>query len=73
MKCVNCGAEVTGGICCNDHNFIARFDDHKYSGILQIGDKRYNVRISEITTEIIHPHPYVPDRMIHTFVLQEIL
>lgn len=88
MKCVNCGAEVSGSICeyCGTRyekgGLLAKFEVGQRNGKLCIGDKEFNVYLSEVEVEascgtcfgrdIDGRFHYYPDRTLHKFTLQEL-
>ena len=88
MKCINCGAEVTGGTCeyCGTHydinkGFVVKIGP-EHTGTLKIGNEQYKVYIDEVkgtlTKEVSMGRDFngkmmmMPGRIVRTFILKEL-
>ena len=88
MKCVNCGAEITGSTCeyCGTHynkdkGFTVTIGPDS-KGTLRIGDEQYKVYIDkvkgELTKEVSMGRDVtgkmmmMPGRIVRTFILKEL-
>ena len=78
MKCINCGAEVIGGICeyCGTH-----YDINKGFAV-KIGNEQYKVYVDEVKGELTKEVSMardingkmirMPGRIVRTFILREV-